>query len=164
MDLSRLGWSFKDQVLRGRKLTLWRLPLLLNSDIKGRGRVWNGDTWEKLKQWSGRLQKNRDRHPGKRKSGSWQITGTWTPLYRENETNQILPSAAPCNFPEIFYNFPWSPMLTAGRCWMREGPQNEWWQGHSWNACEDTDAVNHNQLLLPHSGREKSCHMTDPPL
>lgn len=43
----------------------------------------------------------------------------------KTKTNQILPSAAPCNFPEIFYNFPWSPTLTAGRCQRREGPQNE---------------------------------------
>ena len=38
------------------------------------------------------------------------------PYTEKIETNQILPSSAPCNFPEIFYNFPWSLMLTAGRC------------------------------------------------
>lgn len=38
------------------------------------------------------------------------------PYTEKMETNKILPYAAPCNFPEIFYNFPWSPMLTAGRC------------------------------------------------
>lgn len=51
-------------------------------------------------------------------------------------------------------------MLTAGRCWRRRGPRNAWWRGHSWKADEDKDAAKQKELLLPHSGRRKRCHVT----
>lgn len=63
--------------------------------------------WKTTEEW---------RHPGKKSQEAGKLQPPEMPYTEQIETNQMLPSAAPCNFPEIFCNFPWSPMLTAGRC------------------------------------------------